>query len=256
METLIKQTRELGTSAGVLLPRKWLNKQVVVTLHIPSKEDITLDVFKILFEQNLNEEAKGIYLFGSYVRGDYDFNSDIDILVITQNANKIIKNENYEILLVSEKNFLKNLPYSLNYLSMLKEMKVILNKELIEKYRSGNIKLDIKDILKEIERIIKINEDSLATCKESKQNIPDGIVYSVVLRLRELYLIKCLLLRKQYYKDDFLKFAGDKTYSAYLRVKRDEKEVDNISYEEIKNIADLSLKWLRELKEQKKELKV
>ncbi|MEK6892701.1 MAG: DUF2080 family transposase-associated protein [Nanoarchaeota archaeon] len=256
MEILVKQTRELGTSAGVLLPRKWLNKQVVVTLHSPSKEDIALDVFKILFKQNLNEEVKGIYLFGSYARGDYDFNSDIDILVITQNANKIIKHENYEIFLVSEKNFLKNISHSLNYSSMLKEMKVILNKELIEKYHTKSWKLNVKDILKEIERIIRINKNSLETCKNEGQNIPDGIVYSVVLRLRELYLIKCLLLRKPYRKDDFLKFVGEKIYAAYLRVKRDENEIDNISYEEIIGLLELSLKWLKELKEQKKELKV
>ncbi len=248
METLIRPTRELGTSAGVLLPKKWLNKQVVVTIHCPSEEEIALSIIKILFEQNLNEEAKGIYLFGSYARGDYDFNSDIDVLVLTQNVNKLIKKENYELLLISEKNFLKNLPHSLNYLSIIRETKAILNKELIEKYRAENSKIDIKNILKEIESIIKINAESLITCKESKQNIPDGIVYSVVLRLRELYLIKCLLLRKPYRKNDFLKFLSEKIYLAYSRVKRDEKEFDNISFEEIKNLSDLSLKWLKELK--------
>ena len=133
METIVKQTREVGTSAGVLLPRKWLNKQVVVTLLSPSKEDIAKDILNILLNHNLNEEIKGIYLVGSYARQDYDHNSDIDILVITQKVNKLINQDNYEILLVSEDNFSKNLPISLNYLSMLKEIKVILNKELIEK---------------------------------------------------------------------------------------------------------------------------
>jgi predicted nucleotidyltransferase len=244
METLIKQTREVGTSAGVLLPRKWLNKQVVVTLHIPSGQDIALDIIKILFERKLNDEVRGIYLFGSYARGDYDFESDIDVLVLTQNVNKLIKQENYELLLVSEQSFLKNLPRSLNYLSILKEAKVI-----FEKYRAEDIELDLKDILKEIGGVIKINEDSLITCKESKQNIPDGIVYSIVLRLRELYLIRCLRSNKMYRKSDFLKIVGETVYSAYTRVKNNEKEYDNISYEEIKNLSDLSSKWLEELKE-------
>jgi len=34
METIIKHTREVGTSAGVLLPKSWLNKQVVVTIFV------------------------------------------------------------------------------------------------------------------------------------------------------------------------------------------------------------------------------
>ena len=65
MESLVKQTREVGTSAGVLLPRNWLNKEVVVTLFNPSKEKIAQDLLNILFEHNLNEDIKGIYLFGS-----------------------------------------------------------------------------------------------------------------------------------------------------------------------------------------------
>src|SRR3989338_10016233 len=80
MEIIVKQTREVGTSAGVLLPRRWLNKQVVVTLFSPSIEEIAVDVFRILFKNNLNDEIRGIYLVGSYARGDYSPDSDIDIL--------------------------------------------------------------------------------------------------------------------------------------------------------------------------------
>jgi|SRR3989344_4757020 len=248
METIVKQTREVGTSAGVLLPRKWLNKQVVVTLLSPSKEDIAKDILNILLNHNLNEEIKGIYLVGSYARQDYDHNSDIDILVITQKVNKLINQDNYEILLVSEDNFSKNLPISLNYLSMLKEIKVILNKELIEKYTAKKNKLNIKQTLKEIKKILEINKESIRLCEEDGKNIPDGIVYSIVLRLRELHIIKNLLSNKPYSKGKFIKMCGDKIYSAYTRVKRNEKELNNISSNEIENILDLSERWLKELK--------
>jgi len=249
METITKQTREVGTSAGVLLPRSWLNKQVVVTLFEPSSEKILQDIIICLFEKGLNEEVKGIYLYGSYARGDFDFNSDIDILVITQNINRLIHYNNYELLLVSESSFSKNLPKNLNYLSLLKEMKVILNKNLIDKYRSKEYKFNIKKNLSEIEGIFKINRDSLRMCKENDMNISDGIIYSIVLRLRELYLIKCLISNKVYHKKDFLGLVGDKVYSAYLRIKRDEKELDNLSFDELVSAMDLSKKWLKELKE-------
>ena len=84
METLTsitKKTREVGTSAGVLLPRSWLNKQVVVTLFEPSLDKILVDVMNCLITLGLNEEAKGVYLFGSYARGDFKKGSDIDILI-------------------------------------------------------------------------------------------------------------------------------------------------------------------------------
>jgi len=249
MATIVKQTREVGTSAGVLLPRKWLNKQVVVTLFSPSREEIAREVLDILIKGGFNEETKGVYLYGSYARGDYDQESDIDVLVITQGVNKLINDKNYEILLVSEENFSRDLATNLNYLSILKEIEVIVNKDLIERYSKRKNMLNINKILKEIERIIKINKDTVEICKANNRNIPDGIVYSIVLRLRELYLIKCLISKKIYSKEDFLKICGEKRYSAYIRIKRNEKEVNNLLPEEIKNILDLSEKWLKELKE-------
>ena len=249
METIIKQTREVGTSAGVLLPRKWLNKRVVVNLLFPSGNEITKNVLDILFKNNLNGEVKGIYLYGSYAREDYELESDIDILVITHKANKLINCDNYEVLLVSENNFSKNLPNNLNYLSILKEIKVLINSELIEKYLSNDYKLNIKKLLDEIFGIIKINKDTIKICKEEKKNIPDGIIYSIVLRLRELYLIKCFLSNKKYNKVYFLKLCGEKNYLAYTRVKRNKKEINNISPDEALNLIDLSETWLKELKE-------
>ena len=256
METITKQTREVGTSAGVLLPRSWLNKQVVVTLFEPSKEKILQDIISCLFERDLNEEVKGVYLYGSYARGDFDFNSDIDILIITQDTNKLINYNNYEILLVSESSFSKNLLNNLNYLSLLKEMKVILNKELIEKYKIKKHNFNIKKNLSEIAGVFKINQDSINMCIDNNLNLPDGVVYSVVLRLRELYLMKCLLSKKSYSKKDFLESIGDKAYTAYLRIKRNEKELNNLSPNELINAIELSKKWLKELKKQKKGLKV
>lgn len=256
METIIKNTREVGTSAGVLLPKSWLNKQVVVTLFEPSKDKIAKEVIEELFKHNLNQEIKGIYLYGSYSRGDFDFNSDIDILVITQNTNKIFKYNNYEILLVSENSFSKNLPNNLNYLSILREIKVLLNKEIIDTYRNKKYSFNLKKNLSEIEGVLKINKDSLKMCQENKLNVPDGIVYSIVLRLRELYLIKCLLSNKDYHKKDFLDIVEEKIYLSYLRIKRNEKELNNILADELIKVIDLSKKWLKELKEQKKGLKV
>lgn len=256
MQTIVKQAREVGTSAGVLLPRSWLNKRVVVTLFSPSKEEMAKDILDILVKMNLNEEVKGIYLFGSYARGDYDSDSDIDVLAITEKTNKLIDQGSYEITLISEQNFSKNLLFSLYYLTIIKEAKTIINKELLVKYLSKRWKFKIKNLLTEIERIIEINRDVAEICLQNRKNVPDGIVYSIVLRLRELYLLKCLISNKIYSKKDFLEITGEKIYSAYSRIKRNEKEFDNVYPSEIISLLHLSEKWLKELKERKKELKV
>lgn len=253
MEKIIKQTREVGTSAGVLLPRSWLNKQVVVTLLSPSKEEIIRGIMEIILRYNLNEEVKGIYLFGSYAREDYDAESDIDVLVITQKTTRLINYNNYEILFVSEKDFSKNIYNNLNYLSAINEVKVILNRELIKKYALKKKKFNLKKYFVEIERILKINKETVEFCEDNKINVPDGVVYSIVLRLRELYLIKCIFSEKSYYKKDFIKIIGDKINISYLRIKKNEKDLSSISPSEVKEILSLSEKWLKELKERKKE---
>lgn len=253
MNTLIRNTREVGTSAGVLLPRSWLNKQVVVTLLQPSKEQIARDVLDIIFKQGLNKEVKGIYLFGSYAREDYDETSDIDILVLTEKLNKIINENNYEILFVSEDNFLKNLSSSLNYQSILNEAEVLFNKELIEKYKIRKIDFNFKKILDEIKRILKINKDMIDTAKENSEKILDGTAYSLVLRFREMYLIKCILNNRKPNKNEFLDFIGKDIYDAYLRIKKNKKEINIVNIKDAENLYKISEKWLKELKEWKKE---
>ncbi len=249
METLVKETREVGTSAGVLLPRSWLNKQVVVTLLYPTIEKIMQNISSILIKENLNEEVKGIYLFGSYAREDYDSDSDIDILVMTQKTNKIINEDNYEIMLITEEDFSKNLSTNLNYLSILKEVKTLINRELIDKYIIKKQKFYLKKTISEIKSILNINKDTVKTCEENNLNVPDGVVYSIVLRLRELYLIRCLISDKAYRKIDFLKIAGENIYSAYVRIKKNKKELNNISPSSLTGILDLSERWLKELKD-------
>jgi len=249
MNLITKKTREVGTSAGVLLPRSWLNKEVVITLLHPSKEKILQDVIEYLINNNLNEEVKGIYIYGSYARGDYDSNSDIDILILTENITKLINYNNYEILIVSEDNFLKNLTKNLSYLSSIKEAKVLLNKELINLYKNKNIRLEVKKYFDEIRSVLAINEETVLSCMENNKKMPDGIAYSIVLRLRELYLIKSLNSNKTYQKKDFLKLIPNKINSAYLRIKRNEKELDNIHPKELIPLISLSKKWLKEIKE-------
>ncbi|PIN91445.1 hypothetical protein COU57_00645 [Candidatus Pacearchaeota archaeon CG10_big_fil_rev_8_21_14_0_10_32_14] len=213
------------------------------------------DILEILIENKLNEQIKGIYLYGSYARVDYDSESDRDILVITKSVNKSLKHKNYEITLVSEANFAKNLS-NLYYASMLKEIKTLLNEELIEKYLSKKSTLNIQKVLKEIESVIKINKETVELLKNKNKNIPDGVVYSIVLRLRELYTLKCLKLNRLYNRNDFIKITGEKIYSSYSRIKKDGKELSQISPDEIIDLLDLSEKWLKELKGSKKGLKV
>jgi len=84
---LIKTTIRVGNSAGVLLPKKYLNSQVKIILE---PLNIEKDVIDILMKENLLTDVMGVYLTGSYAREEQNIESDIDILVITSNINKKI----------------------------------------------------------------------------------------------------------------------------------------------------------------------
>lgn len=256
METIIKKTREVGTSVGVLLPRSWLNKKVVVTLEEKTIEVIVQEVIGILLKENFLSEVKGIYLIGSYARGDYDSHSDVDVLIITKSVSKIINHLDYEIIFISEKNFAKNLQSNLYRLISLSEAKTLINDELILKYKKVKPKINLKKFVRDIWRILRINEGLLDDLKKENKNVPDATIYSIVLRLREIYYVKYLLKRKKSSKKDFLKYVGEKAYCAYARVKNNEKEISNLSIEESLKLICLAKKWLKEIKDQKKGLKV
>ena len=247
MKTIIKKTRELGTSAGVILPKAWLNKKVAVVLEEKNEEIILKEVIEILIKKGLIKDVKGVYLIGSYARGDFDFNSDIDVLVITNNISKIINYEDYEIVLINEKDFARNLESNLYRLVSVNEARTLINKELILKYKHVKPRININKFVNNVKRVIKINKGFLDDLS-GNEKVPDAIVYSVVLRLREIYFLRCLLNNNKISKKAFLKFTGTKAYEAYTRVKRNEKEIKDLTLNEALNLCKLAEKWLREIR--------
>lgn len=245
MNSIIRQTRPFGTSSGVLLPRAWLNKEVVVTLVEFSKEKILREVIEILSEKNFLEDVIGIYLIGSYARGDYDSESDVDLIVVTNKKNGLINEKNYEITIVSEENLLKNYPKKLYLFSSIKEAIPLMNSRQLEAYKKIKPQINKKEIVNEIKRVLKLNEEIIDLCKNNGEKIiSDATIYSLVLRLRELYLIK----NKDYNKKDFLDCIGEEMYNAYIRIKRNKKEKNDVTITKAEELVSLTEKWLKNLK--------
>jgi predicted nucleotidyltransferase len=250
---LIKNTIKVGNSAGVLLPREWLGSQVKVTL-----EPLNLDkeVLEILMNENILGEVIGAYIVGSYARGEQTIESDVDVLVITNKINKKIKNGKYEIICISqdeiknqiEKNLLPILP-------MIKEAKTIINKELIEQYAQS--KLTLKNLLYHIETTksaMKVVKKDIELSREMKQKASDAAAYSLILRLRTLYIIECLKKGKLWSKKDFLKLVKNTAgstiaYERYLQSKNKNTEQNLLPIEEAERLMNYITKEIKEVEE-------
>ncbi len=236
---IIKQAFKLGNSAGVLLPVEWKGKKVSIKL---IDKSISQDILDILDERNILKNTIGIFLAGSYARGEETEASDIDILVVTDTLDRQIKIGKYEIILISKSRFEKSVIKSLYLSSLINEAKAILNEDLLMHYKIQSKKILIKKNLEEIKSIVKINEKSINIDKEMGQNVSDETLYSIILRFRELYLIECLKYGKNPSTKEFInlikKISSEESYNAYLRTKNDLKTKKIISVKEAKALID------------------
>jgi len=258
MEVHIKKTIKAGNSSAVLLPRAWLNQEVRVELVKKNPKIILSEVISILENYIEIEDIIGIYLTGSYARQEQDGESDIDILVITNKIDRKIINEGiYSILIISSELLNQKLKSNLFPIGqMLKEAKPLLNSEYLNSIKIKVTKENIKwylntteDKLRIIEKIISISH------KRNKKFINDKIGYTLILRIRTLYIIDKLIKNENYSKNDFIKLIknisnGTNAYERYMAIKNNQKEQDGIRIEEAEmlyNYLDNQLTRIKKL---------
>jgi len=248
---LIKNTIKVGNSAGVLLPREWLGSKVRVILEPLNLEK---EVIEILIQEKVLGDVLGAYIIGSYARGEQTIESDIDVLIITESINKKIKRGKYEIICISREELASQIQKNiLPILPMIKEAKTIINRELIRKYASS--KLTLKNLSYHIETTksaMKVVEKDIELSKEIDEKASDATAYSLILRLRTLYLIQCLKHGKIWSKKDFLKLIKNVSgstiaYERYLKSKNKDVGENKVPIEEAEKLMNYINKNIREV---------
>jgi len=246
----VKKAIRAGNSSAVLVPVSWLDKEVRVELVDKSNEEILRDVVEIVGRHIDSKDVIGIYLVGSYARGDNDSGSDIDVLVISDGVDREVISEGvYEIMIVSEKLLRQKLKENLLPVGpMIVEAVSLINGSYLEKIDVVVTKKNIKwyvDTTKEkismIERALKVGGKI------------DGVVaYTVVLRIRTLLMIDLLKRGKKYSKKEFFELVekvakGRGAYEDYLSVKGGGKG-KGVDGEEVLRLLDYlkkkTVKWM------------
>lgn len=247
---LVREIRRWGNSAGILLPKDMAGKEARVIV-IERTLNIKKEIFEIL--SAYLEDILGIYLIGSYARNEQTERSDIDILAITNKTDKRIEHGKYSIILISKdilENQLKN--NILPLLPMLKEAKPVLNSSLIENYKDSELtKKNLKWHIETTKSALKMNKAFIDFCKDYRRKCSDKTAYSLILRLREVYIIDCLIKNKIWDNKKFLKLIKSisgslNAYEGYLRIKNNKKPEKSLNVEEAGKIYDYVLKKLRE----------
>lgn len=197
--SLIKPIIRVGNSAGVVLPIEWYGGEARIEL-IKKPLDIKGEVFHII--DDYMESVLGIYLVGSYARGEERDSSDVDILVITSNINKRIHKGKYDIILISLEEVKKGMKIVVPLIPMVQEAKTIINRKLLDELK--DVKIGNKD-LKWHRDTSKSSLNLIRGLMDLSGGKIDGkIIYPLILRIRESYIIDCLLKNKKYSTKEFL----------------------------------------------------
>jgi len=253
MNIEIKKTVKAGNSSAVILPKAWLNQEVRVELVKKNPETILKDILDIVGGYVELDEIIGIYLVGSYARGEEDNDSDIDVLVISDNIDMEMIHEGiYNILIVSEELLEWKLSHDLLPVgAMLKEAKPLINSSYLDLIKIKVTKENIKWYIDTTEEKLKLVRKILKSTNGNKIN--DRVVYSLVLRIRTLYIIQKLIRNKVHSKKELIKLIGkisgaDNAYESYLTVKNDLNESYNTTMEETEKLYGYLKNQLNDVK--------
>ncbi len=236
-EQIVRKVVPTGNGAHVFAPKEWVGEDVIIVRKIKTIKEKILEVLQPYLEYIL-----GVYLYGSYARGEAENDSDIDLLVITNKKIKI-KEIGFEIIAIEKDLLHKAIKIApILIYSALAEAKPIINSKLLEELRN-EYKPKIEDFmeyLKETKIIIEINKEILDP-------------YSLILRLKGIFIINQILEDKIYLHRNFKKWILERisvdyelVYQAYKDYKRKSK-IEDVEVDDLKKLLELLKKETFEL---------
>ncbi len=252
---LIKNVEKWGNSAGILLPKAWLGNQVKVAL-IERTLNIKKEVLALL--EPYLEDLLGVYLVGSYARGEEEKDSDIDIIAISGGIKKEIISGKYHISIATLQGIQKTMcHYPELIIPRMREAKSILNSQLLEEIKKYKItKKSFKNFVEDTKRTIRMDKEFIALDELDGENLEStAILYSMILRLRGIFLIKCALNNLRYSKKDFRKWIlsvlneeeFEKAYGIYKAIRDNKAAKAIVRLQTAKKLREFLIKELKYL---------
>lgn len=252
-----KKVVEIGNGAAVYVPREYKGREVIVIVPEGINE-IKRNILSRLIEFMPN--ILGVYLYGSYARGEQGKDSDIDILIIVKEKDKKIKellnDIDIRVLTLEEiRRSIKNFPFLI--LPILKESKALLNSSLIEELK--NSKFDARKFkwhFEDTRRILKIIKTFIDL---DDKDIAPSHIYSLIMRIRVCYMVESLLKDKVFSNKAIKRILLDyglnekeyeRFYSIYRKIREDKEVEEKIDKQEILRLMKILINYYKKLEEE------
>lgn len=259
-EQIVKTVVKSGNGGAVWVPKDWLGEEVVVIL--PEKPKLELKEKIIHLLEPYLKDIISVGIYGSYARNEQTRDSDVDVLVITKDKDIKLdfKEDNIDILSFPIDNLKKAIEkYPAIYYQIVQESEPLINAYALEELK--NIKVSgesFRNYLQETKEHLKSNRELLELDRIDNTYLESySLLYSAVLRLRGLYILKCALRKDAFSNKKFKKWLISRglsinefedSYYVY-RLIRDNKiakglRIKIITAEKILNILEKELKLL------------
>ena len=238
-EQIVKTVVKSGNGGAVWVPKDWLGEEVVVIL--PEKPKFGLKEKIVHLLEPYLKDIISVGIYGSYARNEQAKDSDIDVLVITKDKKLKLEFEEKKIEITSfpiDKLKLAIQKYPTVYYQMVQEAEPLINAHLLEELKNVKInKENFKSYLKETREHIKSNREFLELDKIDNDYLKSySVLYSSMLRLRGIFIIKCILGKDKFSNKNFKNWLEAKglnrseykgCYNAYSLV-RNNKDTKNL----------------------------
>ncbi|MFH1256965.1 MAG: DUF2080 family transposase-associated protein [Candidatus Diapherotrites archaeon] len=258
-EEVVKEVVPFGNGSIVYTPKKWVGQTVRVIL-----EGEPLNLRESIMEplQPFLEHVKGVFLHGSFARNEQSRESDIDVLVVADEKFVPEKKGRLDFTVISEAVLRKELagkdPFYVY--NILQEARPILNESLLKELKGIKIdKRNFKWLLDESESALKIAKEFLELDRQQKRETLDStaIIYTMVLRLKRLFMVQRVLENKKYSNKGFKEFMESKglakelverTHKIYGAERDERKAAESISIQETGQLYEVVENELKKMK--------
>ncbi|MBU2100522.1 DUF2080 family transposase-associated protein [Candidatus Micrarchaeota archaeon] len=258
-EEIEKEVVRFGNGSIVYTPKKWIGKKVSVILE-EKPLDIEGEVMEML--KPYFSGIQGIFLYGSFARKEQTENSDVDLLVISDKKIGLKRKGRFDFLVKTKEEFTEALKKDSNLFlhQILQEAKPVFNTPLLEEIKKTETKPDLKEFFEDTLSAFKKSKELIDAHKKNNKKYLDSnvVIYSLILRLRTLFLIQSFKKNKDYSNKRFkesIKKRGfkEKTVESFLGVYRSERDgkkaTQKILLSDVEKLFELAKKEFLETEE-------
>ncbi len=188
-ESIVKEVLDRGHSGTIYLPKAWIGQRVVV-------QPLSVKEYVLGVLAPYMESVSGLFLYGSYARGEQSDVSDIDVLVVSEKKFPVEKIGLVNVVSGSLDEINQRISMDpVGYYSIIQEAVPIFNAPLLSELKK------IEPSRKGLKEYYDLTESALRICagllKEGGSD-QSGVIYSLVLRLRGLYMLRCRMRKEKY----------------------------------------------------------